>query len=64
MRVIKAILFAVLFVFIGLIVFAFAAPIVFHGANMQRVGATAFPFIFLAFGTVGFIFGWRRKKKE
>ena len=57
---IKAILFATLFVVGGLVVFAFLAPLLFRGANMQQVGAAAFPFIFIICGAVGFIFGWRK----
>ena len=40
---IKAISFALLFVVIGAIAFAFLAPLVFHGADMRRFGATMLP---------------------
>ena len=59
----KAILFALLFIVLGMIVFAFIAPILFHGANMEQVGFTASPFITIISGVVGFIVGWRKRKK-
>jgi hypothetical protein len=61
---IKAILFAVLFIVLGMVIFAFIAPILFHGANMQQVGAAAFPFIFIVCGIAGFVVGWRKRKKS
>ena len=59
----KGILFAILFIVLGLIVFAFIAPLIFRGANMQQVGAAAFPVIFLLCGALGFFVGWRKRKK-
>jgi hypothetical protein len=61
---IKAILFAFLFIIVGMVVFAFVGPLLFRGANMQQIGATAFPFIFLICGAAGFIVGWRKRKKS
>lgn len=60
---IKAISFALLFVVLGAIAFAFLAPLLFHGADMRRLGAIMFPLIVLVCGTGGFAFGWRRRKK-
>jgi hypothetical protein len=60
----KAILFAVVFIVLGIIVFAFVAPLLFRGANMQQVGAAAFPIIFLVCGAAGFVVGWRKRKKS
>ena len=61
---IKAFLFALLFVVIGAVAFAFLAPLLFHGADMRRLGATMFPWIILVCGAGGFVFGWRRRKKN
>ncbi len=61
---IKAFLFALLFVVIGAVVFAFLAPLLFHGADTnRRIGAAMFPWIVLVCGAGGFAFGWRRRKK-
>jgi len=61
---IKGILFSVLFIVLGLVIFAFIGPLLFRGANMQQVGAAAFPIIFLVCGVLGFIVGWRKRKKS
>jgi hypothetical protein len=37
---IKAFLFALLFIVIGAVAFAFLAPLLFHGADMRRFGAS------------------------
>jgi hypothetical protein len=60
---IKAIVFAILFVVVGAVAFALLAPLLFHGADFRKLGQTAFPVILLVCGTTGFIFGWRRSKK-
>jgi predicted ABC-type sugar transport system permease subunit len=60
----KAILFAVVFIVLGMIVFAFVAPLLFRGANMQQVGAAASPIILLVCGALGFFVGWRKRKKS
>jgi hypothetical protein len=60
---IKAILFALLFVVVGAVAFALLAPLIFHGSNFRTLGQAAFPIIVLACGTAGFLFGWRRNKK-
>jgi len=44
---IKTVLFSVLFIVLGLVIFAFIAPLLFRGANMDQVEAAAFPMIFL-----------------
>ena len=61
---IKAFLFALLFVVIGAIAFAFLAPLFFHGADTRRLGAAMLPWIVLVCGAGGFAFGWRRRKKN
>jgi hypothetical protein len=61
---IKAFVFALLFVVIGAVAFAFLAPLLFHGADMRRLGATMFPWIVLVCGAGGFAVGWRRRKKN
>lgn len=55
----RAILFAVLFIIIGGVAFALVAPLIFRG-DLQKVGATAFPFIILICGGTGFALGRRR----
>lgn len=60
----QAILFAVLFIVVGLVVFSFVAPLLFRGGNMQQIGAAAFPIIFLVCGIAGLVFGWRRRTKS
>jgi len=61
---IKAFLFALLFIVIGAVAVAFLAPLLFHGADMRRLGAITFPLIVLFCGSCGFAFGWRRRKKN
>jgi hypothetical protein len=62
---IKALLFALLFAVVGLVAFAFLAPLFIHGAEANRkAGTAAFPIIVLIFGGSGFVFGLRRKKKQ
>jgi hypothetical protein len=63
-RMIRALLFAVLFVIVGGIVFALTAPLIFNGADLEKRGAAAFPFIALIGGAAGFVFGlWLNKRK-
>jgi hypothetical protein len=58
----KAFLFAVIFVIVGLVGFAFLAPLVFSG-DPRKIGAMAAPVIVIVCGAVGFWFGLSRKKK-
>jgi hypothetical protein len=60
---VKAILFAILFAIVGLVVFALLAPVVLKGSDPRTVGRIAFPFIVLICGIAGFVFGKRRSKK-
>jgi hypothetical protein len=59
----KAILFAVLFAIVGLILFSLIAPLLLPSENLRRAGAIAFPFIVVVCGAAGFILGWRGRKK-
>jgi hypothetical protein len=59
----KAILFAVLLAVVGLILFALTAPLLLPDANQRALGALAFPFIVMVCGAVGFVIGWRGRKK-
>jgi len=59
---IKALLFAVLFVIVGLVSFALLAPLVLSG-NVRTIGAMAAPVIVIVCGAAGFWFGLSRKKK-
>jgi len=61
-RMIKALLFAVLFVIIGLVGFALFVPLV-HSGNSRKIGAMAAPIIVIVCGAAGFWFGLSRKKK-
>ncbi len=54
-------MFAVLFVFLGLIVVSLIVPVLFPGPDMRKLGATLFPVILVIFGATGFAFGYRRK---
>lgn len=58
----KPVLFAVLFVIVGLVGFALLAPLVFSG-NFIKIGALAAPVIVIVCGAAGFWFGLSRKKK-
>jgi uncharacterized membrane protein len=58
---VRPILFAVLFAVIGLVLFALLAPLLFSGANMEKLGAAVAPLILPIFGGAGFFFGLRRK---
>jgi hypothetical protein len=59
---IKALLFAALFVIIGLVSFALLAPLMLSG-NFRKIGALAAPVIVIVCGAAGFGFGLSRKKK-
>ena len=59
---VKALLFAVLFVIAGLVSFALLAPLVLSG-NPRKIGAMAAPVIVIVCGAAGFWFGLSRKKK-
>ncbi len=62
---IKALLFAVLFTVVGAIAFALLAPLISpRGTDFRKQGAAAFPIIILMCGGFGFVFGWRRRKKQ
>ncbi len=60
----KAILFAVLFVVIGAVAFGLLAPLLFQGADFRKLGAAAFPVILFVCGGAGFFFGLSRGKKR
>jgi hypothetical protein len=61
---IKAISFGVLFFVIGAVAFALLATLLFQDVNFRKLGQDAFPLIALVCGTSGFIFGWKRRKKN
>jgi hypothetical protein len=61
---IKAILFALLFVVTGTVAFSLLAPLLFRGADLRKLGSVAFPVILVVCGGVGFFFGLRRSKKQ
>jgi len=61
---IKAIVFAVLFVVVGAVAFALLAPLLFRGGDFRKIGAAAVPVILLVCGGAGFFFGLRRSKKQ
>jgi hypothetical protein len=61
---IKAILFALLFVVVGAVAFGLFAPLLFRGADHRKLGAAAFPVILLVCGGAGLVFGLRRNKKQ
>ena len=60
---IKPILFGILFAIVGLVLFAFLAPLFLHPADPRKLGQIAAPVIVLVFGLARFIWGWRRRKK-
>ncbi len=51
---------AVLFIFVCLLLFSLVAPILFHGADMQRIGYDGFFFIV----ALGFVLGWVSRKQK
>ena len=60
----KAIVFAVLFVIVGVVLFGFLAPLIFAGSDLRKVGAAAFPVILFVCGGAGFFAGFCRRKKQ
>ena len=60
----KAFLFALLFVVVGGVVFALVAPLIFPHANHQKLGAVAFPIIAPICGIAGFLVGWSRRNRS
>jgi hypothetical protein len=59
----RALLFAVLFAVIGLIVFALLAPLLFPNGDQRKLGAAAGPIIFVVAGGTGAVVGWVTRKK-
>ncbi len=59
---IRPILFALLFVFIGYLVFALVAPLIFPAADLRKVGRVAGRVILVVGGVAGFAFGSNRRK--
>jgi uncharacterized membrane protein len=60
----KAILFAIAFVLLGLVAFALIAPLILGDADLRKAGAVAFPFIVVVCGAAGFAVGIRHNKKS
>jgi hypothetical protein len=62
---IKGILFALIFAILGSVLFGLIAPLIFpRGTDFRKVGEAAFPGLALVCGGIGFVFGWRRSKKQ
>jgi len=61
---IKALLFALLFAVIGAVAVALVAPLLFPRTDLRKLGAAAFPVVFLVCGGAGFVFGLCYGKKE
>jgi hypothetical protein len=61
---IKALLFAFVFLVVGLVVWSVLAPLLFRGADFEKLGAMAFPVILLVCGGMGFFYGLRRGKRK
>jgi hypothetical protein len=62
--VIKAFLYAILFIVVGLVVFALIAPLIFQAEHVRRAAASAFPVIVVVCGAMGFWHGLRRSRKS
>jgi hypothetical protein len=60
----QAILWAVIFAVVVLVVFPFIAPLIFRGESMRQSGALAFPILLLLGGGAGFAFGLRRSRNK
>jgi hypothetical protein len=60
----KSILFSLLFILLGLVVFSLLAPILFHGSDMRQLGAASFPFIAIGCGVAGFLYGRAQSRKK
>ena len=61
---VKAILFAIVFSVVGLVVFALIAPLIFPNEYLRKVGQSAFPIIVLVLGGIGFVIGLRRRTRR
>jgi hypothetical protein len=59
----KALLYAVIFMIVGLVSFALLAPFIFTG-DFKKIGALAAPVIVVVFGAAGLWFGLNRQKKS
>jgi hypothetical protein len=57
----KAILFALIFVTIGIFVLGNAALLLFRESTLHRTAALGFPTIIIL-GVAGFTIGWKRRK--
>jgi hypothetical protein len=60
---IKATVFALLFIVIGSVAFSLLAPLLFRGTDFHKLGTAMFPLIVIGCGAFGGIFGWLRGKK-
>jgi hypothetical protein len=57
-------LFAFTFVVVGMVAFALLAPLIFRGADFERLGRAVGPFILIVGGACGFYFGYQRQRKR
>ena len=60
----QAILWAVVFAVIALVVFPFIAPLIFRGENMRQIGAATAPILLILGGGAGFVFGLMRSRRN
>jgi len=60
---VRAFLYAIVFVIVGGVVFSLAAPLVFPHANPEKLGETAMPIVALLCGAAGFVVGLRRHNR-
>jgi hypothetical protein len=64
-KIMKQVLWwGVVFAVVALLMAPFIAPLLFHGSNMRKLGATAFPFLVLVGGSSGIVFGIMRSRNK
>ncbi len=56
-------IFAVVFALSAMVLFALAAPILFHGRDMEALGQAAAAPLLVVFGGIGFLVGYLRSKR-
>jgi hypothetical protein len=59
-----ACIFALIFVVAGGVVFSLLAPLIFRGADFERLGKAVAPLILIIPGSLGFLYGYRRHVRK
>ena len=60
----QGMIWGVVFAVIAVLTFPFIAPLIFRGADMRELGATALPALLVIGSAAGFLFGFVRSRRK